>query len=305
MRRHFQNLLGRYSAPLIVVNLMMQRASGTGALHGAEDGAGALGGGGVGAASDTDPTVLMPSAGSGEPAAEGRDEAALSAALEEAVAGLQAETRGESDAAEILYVKLDMKRAAKQSAAGAAHNLPNAQQQSASAEANNGTAADGRFYAIVLHTAECLVRRTGLHHLKGPQVLSAQTGVARVNCVDCLDRTHVLSYLQALAALQRQLRALGLLPSGASEGLSAAAGDALAALHEEAGDVLALQYAGSVAHKKYLSGAGQVQEQRPYTRATKELLTSVQRHDNNSFHDQEKQLGVNLLLGVWRPWIKT
>ena len=42
-----------------------------------------------------------------------------------------------------------------------------------------------------------------------------QTGVLRVNCVDCLDRTNTAQYIVGKCALGHQLYALGVLPEPA------------------------------------------------------------------------------------------
>eukprot|EP00434_Breviolum_minutum_P022622 symbB.v1.2.019963.t1/scaffold1632.1/size108648/3 len=67
----------------------------------------------------------------------------------------------------------------------------------------------------------------------------------------------------------------------------------LSELYDVMGDHVALQYAGSIAHKKY-----QLLGSRPRMMPTsQELLTSIHRHYNNSFTDREKQACLNLFLG--------
>ncbi|MCO5566520.1 hypothetical protein L7F22_020197 [Adiantum nelumboides] len=76
-----------------------------------------------------------------------------------------------------------------------------------------------------------------------------QQGVLRSNCIDCLDRTNVAQYAFGLAALGRQMYALGLssVPRiGPNSGLAVTLMD----LYESMGDVLAIQYGGSAAHNK-------------------------------------------------------
>eukprot|EP00913_Durusdinium_trenchii_P021833 g20515.t1 len=71
----------------------------------------------------------------------------------------------------------------------------------------------------------------------------------------------------------------------------------LSELYDVMGDHLALQYAGSVAHKKY-----QLLGSRPRMwQPSQELLTSIHRHYNNSFTDREKQACLNLFLGLYQP----
>ena len=51
-------------------------------------------------------------------------------------------------------------------------------------------------------------------------------------------------------------------------------------MYQRNGDLLSLQYGGSIAHKQNTSH-------------TFEFMTSIKRHYNNSFTDQEKQVLLN------------
>ena len=74
-----------------------------------------------------------------------------------------------------------------------------------------------------------------------------QSGVLRTNCIDCLDRTNVAQYAYGLAALGRQLHAMGLtdIPKVDPDSSIAAA---LMDMYLSMGDALAQQYGGSAAH---------------------------------------------------------
>lgn len=74
-----------------------------------------------------------------------------------------------------------------------------------------------------------------------------QSGVLRTNCIDCLDRTNVAQYAYGLAALGRQLQAMGLtdMPKVDADSSIAAA---LMDMYQGMGDALAQQYGGSAAH---------------------------------------------------------
>ena len=62
------------------------------------------------------------------------------------------------------------------------------------------------------------MRRTGfLRQIFKRQVLMSlnfQTGVFRVNCIDCLDRTNVVQSMLARVVLETQLVKLGVIASG-------------------------------------------------------------------------------------------
>lgn len=79
-----------------------------------------------------------------------------------------------------------------------------------------------------------------------------QSGVLRTNCIDCLDRTNVAQYAYGLAALGRQLHAMGLtdLPKVDPDSSIAAA---LMDMYQSMGDALAQQYGGSAAHNTVCS----------------------------------------------------
>ena len=78
-----------------------------------------------------------------------------------------------------------------------------------------------------------------------------QHGVLRTNCIDCLDRTNVAQYAFGLAALGRQLHALGLWSNNLA-GSNSHLGITLMEFYESMGDTLALQYGGSPAHNKVI-----------------------------------------------------
>lgn len=83
--------------------------------------------------------------------------------------------------------------------------------------------------------------------INGNSVPLFQSGVLRTNCIDCLDRTNVAQYAYGLAALGRQLHAMGLTDNPKVDVDSSIAG-ALMDMYQSMGDALAQQYGGSAAH---------------------------------------------------------
>lgn len=139
------------------------------------------------------------------------------------------------------------------------------------------------------------------HDLSGEQSGRSlfQHGVLRSNCIDCLDRTNVAQYAFGLAALGRQMHALGLccIPRvGSESGLAVT----LMEMYENMGDVLAMQYGGSAAHNKVFS---QRQGRWNATIQSLEFFRSIRRHYNNAYLDGEKQDAINIFLGHFRPEI--
>ena len=116
-----------------------------------------------------------------------------------------------------------------------------------------------------------------------------QIGVVRTNCVDCIDRTNEGQLLISHLALEAQLRSLGL-----AETLTLSKKSDIVQLFtmmfEEMGDVIALQYSGSIAHK---SANSEKQKQ-------SKLLVATQRHLANLMKDSKKQQAINLFLGIYK-----
>lgn len=91
------------------------------------------------------------------------------------------------------------------------------------------------------------------HKINGGSAPRFQSGVLRTNCIDCLDRTNVAQYAYGLAAMGRQLHALGLTDNPKVDADSSIAA-ALMDMYQSMGDALAQQYGGSAAHNTvYLS----------------------------------------------------
>ena len=87
------------------------------------------------------------------------------------------------------------------------------------------------------------------HSTKPPKL---QTGVLRTNCIDCLDRTNVAQYAYGLAALGRQLHAVGVIDHPKID-LDDPVAEDLMGFYERMGDTLAHQYGGSAAHNKVIA----------------------------------------------------
>ncbi|KAJ7942466.1 Phosphoinositide phosphatase [Quillaja saponaria] len=134
----------------------------------------------------------------------------------------------------------------------------------------------------------------GDYLVKPPMV---QTGVLRTNCIDCLDRTNVAQYAYGLAALGRQLYALGFMDSTYID-LDNPLAMELMGVYESMGDTLAFQYGGSAAHNKIFS------ERRGKWKAatqSQELIRTLQRYYSNTYMDGDKQKAINLFLGHFQP----
>ncbi|ONK72924.1 uncharacterized protein A4U43_C04F24970 [Asparagus officinalis] len=124
-----------------------------------------------------------------------------------------------------------------------------------------------------------------------------QSGVLRTNCIDCLDRTNVAQYAYGLAALGRQLHAMGLTDVPKVDPDSTIA-QALMDMYQSMGDALAQQYGGSAAHNTVFP---ERQGKWKATTQSREFLKSIKRYYSNAYTDGEKQDAINLFLGYFQP----
>ncbi|XP_010921635.1 phosphatidylinositol-3-phosphatase SAC1 isoform X2 [Elaeis guineensis] len=140
-------------------------------------------------------------------------------------------------------------------------------------------------------------RKKELNHHSIGDGARFQSGVLRTNCIDCLDRTNVAQYAYGLAALGRQLQAMGLtdIPKVDPDSSIAAA---LMDMYQSMGDALAQQYGGSAAHNTVFP---ERQGKWKATTQSREFLKSIKRYYSNTYTDGEKQDAINLFLGYFQP----
>ncbi|PWN31122.1 hypothetical protein BDZ90DRAFT_230116 [Jaminaea rosea] len=125
------------------------------------------------------------------------------------------------------------------------------------------------------------------------QTILTQTGVARVNCVDCLDRTNAAQFVIGKAALGHQLHALGLLEHPALP-FDSDAVDMLTEMYHDLGDTIALQYGGS----HLVNTMETYRKINQWTSHSRDMLEGLKRYYANSFVDADKQAAINLFLGI-------
>ncbi|PWN87360.1 hypothetical protein FA10DRAFT_234437 [Acaromyces ingoldii] len=120
-----------------------------------------------------------------------------------------------------------------------------------------------------------------------------QSGVARVNCVDCLDRTNAAQFVIGKAAFGHQLHALGLL-THPSLPFDSDAVDMLTEMYHDLGDTIALQYGGS----HLVNTMETYRKINQWTSHSRDMLEGLKRYYANSFVDADKQAAINLFLGA-------
>ncbi|KXN84893.1 Polyphosphoinositide phosphatase [Leucoagaricus sp. SymC.cos] len=120
-----------------------------------------------------------------------------------------------------------------------------------------------------------------------------QNGICRTNCVDCLDRTNAAQFVFGKRALGHQLYALGVVESPNLD-FDSDAIDMLTEMYHDHGDTIALQYTGSA-----LVNRVETYRRMPHWNShSRDIIENIRRFYTNSLLDADKQVAINLFLGV-------
>ncbi|KAL5382477.1 hypothetical protein DPSP01_006576 [Paraphaeosphaeria sporulosa] len=144
------------------------------------------------------------------------------------------------------------------------------------------------------HLGEKVLRQTGFFHngdgdFDAPQV---QNGVARTNCIDCLDRTNAAQFVIGKRALGRQLQALGVI-SGNTVEYDSDCIDNFTHMFHNHGDAIAMQYGGS----HLVNTMATYRKINQWQSSSRDMVESFKRYYHNSFLDSQRQEACNLFLG--------
>lgn len=142
--------------------------------------------------------------------------------------------------------------------------------------------------------AEDVVLTTGFFQ-NGDGVINptrVQNGVARTNCIDCLDRTNAAQFVIGKRALGHQLHALGILADTAIE-YDTDAVNLFTHMYHDHGDTIAVQYGGS----QLVNTMETYRKINQWTSHSRDMIESFKRYYNNSFLDGQRQEAYNLFLG--------
>ncbi|KAI0023110.1 SacI homology domain-containing protein [Xylariomycetidae sp. FL0641] len=142
--------------------------------------------------------------------------------------------------------------------------------------------------------AESVVRTTGFFQ-NGDGVVSpirVQNGVARTNCIDCLDRTNAAQFVIGKRALGHQLHALGILEDTCID-YDTDAVNLFTHMYHDHGDTIAVQYGGS----QLVNTMETYRKINQWTSHSRDMIESFKRYYNNSFMDSQRQEAYNLFLG--------
>ena len=125
--------------------------------------------------------------------------------------------------------------------------------------------------------------------------LRLQDGIARTNCIDCLDRTNAAQFVIGKRALGHQLHALGVIED-TSIGYDTDAVNLFTHMYHDHGDTIAIQYGGS----HLVNTMETYRKINQWTSHSRDMVESFKRYYNNSFLDKQRQEAYNLFLGNYR-----
>ena len=145
--------------------------------------------------------------------------------------------------------------------------------------------------------AEEVVTTTGFFHNGGGKdsLPKIQNGVARTNCIDCLDRTNAAQFVIGKRALGHQLHALGILEN-TSISYDTDAVNLFTHMYHDHGDTIAVQYGGS----QLVNTMETYRKINQWTSHSRDMIESFKRYYNNSFLDGQRQEAYNLFLGNYK-----
>lgn len=134
----------------------------------------------------------------------------------------------------------------------------------------------------------------GVFHLRSGTLTSAQDGVFRTNCIDCLDRTNVVQSMLAMRSLQSILSKLGILYSGQTlESVGGGMVELFKNVWADNADLVSIQYSGTGALKTDFTRTGKRTKQG----LLKDGTNSLTRYYKNNFNDGFRQDAIDLFLG--------
>ncbi|TAQ86955.1 hypothetical protein B7494_g4710 [Chlorociboria aeruginascens] len=119
-----------------------------------------------------------------------------------------------------------------------------------------------------------------------------QNGVARTNCIDCLDRTNAAQFVIGKRALGHQLHALGIIGTSYID-YDTDALNLFTHMYHDHGDTIAVQYGGS----QLVNTMETYRKINQWTSHSRDMVESFKRYYNNSFLDGQRQEAYNLFLG--------
>ena len=128
-----------------------------------------------------------------------------------------------------------------------------------------------------------------------PEIVHLQSGVARTNCIDCLDRTNAAQFVIGKQALALQLYSLGIIAGPSDLMYDCDCVSMLIEMYHDHGDTIAMQYGGS----HLVNTMETYRKINQWSSHSRDMLESIRRFYNNSFLDAQRQDAINLFLGFY------
>ncbi|KAK3706976.1 phosphatidylinositol-3,5-bisphosphate 5-phosphatase [Vermiconidia calcicola] len=146
--------------------------------------------------------------------------------------------------------------------------------------------------------AKNVVDRTGFFR-NGDQAFDepvVQNGIARTNCIDCLDRTNAAQFVIGKRAFALQLQALGVIDRDEVD-FDTDAVNVFTHMFHDHGDTIAIQYGGS----HLVNTMATYRKLNQWQSQSRDMVESFKRYYHNSFLDSQRQEAYNLFLGnyIW------
>lgn len=128
------------------------------------------------------------------------------------------------------------------------------------------------------------------------QESQVQNGIARTNCIDCLDRTNAAQFVIGKHAFALQLKALGVITKE-DIAYDTDAINLFTEMFHDHGDNIAMQYGGS----HLVNTMATYRKLSHWQSSSRDMVESFKRYYHNSFLDSQRQEAYNLFLGnyVW------
>ncbi|MCJ1477734.1 phosphatidylinositol-3,5-bisphosphate 5-phosphatase [Lambiella insularis] len=145
------------------------------------------------------------------------------------------------------------------------------------------------------HIAEDVLKATSFFHNGddyNDDIIKMQNGIARTNCIDCLDRTNAAQFVIGKLALGHQLYALGIIDNTSID-YDTDAVNLFTHMYHDHGDTIAVQYGGS----HLVNTMETYRKINQWTSHSRDMVESFKRYYNNSFLDGQRQEAYNLFLG--------
>ncbi|KAJ5579914.1 uncharacterized protein N7459_005899 [Penicillium hispanicum] len=141
----------------------------------------------------------------------------------------------------------------------------------------------------------------GVEHPGAPggqlDIRSAQTGVVRTNCMDCLDRTNVVQSMLGRWAVTNQLIEAGVLRPGETASDDRDFENLFRNIWADNADVVSKSYSGTGALKTDFTRTGK----RTRAGALQDLRNSIIRYVRNNLMDGPRQDAFDVFLGTYLP----